>query len=342
MWNEIMEEPEVLRKCLEANLDKVKSFTSKLKDANIDLICIAARGTSDNAALFGKYVFETVNGVPVSLSAPSVYTVYQKEPKLKNALVIGISQSGMAEDVLGVLKIANKQNCITVGITNNSNSSIAKEVAYHFSCEAGEEKSVAATKTFLAQLLVISMISCFWAGNTSFADKLYQLPELISEVLLTSGDIKEKAERYRYMDECFILARGINYSIALEAALKIQETCYVRARGYAISDFYHGPLAMVDKDMPVFVFSPKGLMLENAVEMIHKLISIGAEVIVISNDSDVLMLVNTSFRIPETDDDIISAFLNIVIAQQFACHLADIKGINPDSPRGLKKITITR
>lgn len=342
MWAEIMEQPEVLVRCLKANDKKIKSFTDKLKTMDISLICIAARGTSDHAGLFGKYVFETINEIPVSLSAPSVYTVYQKEPKLNNALVIGISQSGMAEDVLEVLRNAKKQNCITVGITNNSSSSIAKEADFHFSCEAGEEKSVAATKTFLAQLLIIAMIAAAWANDIAFMDKLNRLPYLVSETLLISEKIKEGVKRYRYMNECFVLARGVNYAIALETALKVQETSYVRARGYAISDFYHGPLAMIEKDTPVVVFSPKGPMLEFSIEMIHRLREIDAEVIVISNDSEALKLGRTAFEIPETDNDIISAFLNIVVAQQFACQLAHTKGANPDSPRSLKKITITR
>lgn len=337
-----MEQPVSVRRCLDANYSKIMDFVSQMKNKEIDLICMAARGTSDHAGVFGKYIFETVNGIPVSLSAPSVYTVYEKELKLKNALVIGISQSGKAEDVLEVMRQAKKQNCITVGITNDSNSDIAKEAVYHFSCEAGLEKSVAATKTFTAQMLILSMISAAWAGDTAFIEKLFKLPDLVAETLLLSEEIKEKTKRYRYMNECFVLARGINYPIALETALKVQETSYVRARGYAISDFYHGPMAMIDKDMPVIVLAPKGPMLKQTKEMIDRLMSIGAEIIVISNDDETLKLGSTAFRIPETENDAISAFLNIVAAQQFACQLAGIKGMNPDSPRGLNKVTITR
>lgn len=342
MWNEILEQPATLKRCFDVNYSKISKFVSKIKGMDINQICIAARGTSDHAGIFGKYIFEITNGIPVSLSAPSVNTVYGKELKFKNALVIGISQSGKAEDVLAVMRHAKKQNCITVGITNDSDSIIAKEAMYRFSCEAGVEKSVAATKTFTAQMLIISMISALWANDTLSLNKLSELPDMVAETLKIYDEIREKVERYRYMNECFVLARGINYPIALETALKIQETSYVRARGYAISDFYHGPLAMIERDMPVIMLSPKGPTLEHSKAMIEKLKSIGAELIIISNDQEVLKSGSTSFRIPDTDDDVVSAFLNIVVSQQFACKMAHIKGINPDSPRSLKKVTITR
>lgn len=342
MWNEILEQPAVLKQCLDINRSKVSEFVSKLRNMDIDQICIAARGTSDHAGIFGKYIFEITNGIPVSLAAPSVNTIYRKELRFKNTLVIGISQSGKAEDVLEVMRHAKEQHCITAGITNDSDSAIAKEAMYHFPCEAGLEKSVAATKTFAAQLLIISMLSAQWANDGILMEKLFQLPELAAQTLKTADEIREKAERYRYMNECFVLARGINYPIALEAALKIQETSYVRARGYAISDFYHGPLAMVEKDMPVIILAPKGPSLEDSMAMIERLKSIGAELIVISNEDKVLKTASTAFVIPDTDDDAISAFLNIIAAQQLACQIAEIKGLNPDSPRSLKKVTITR
>lgn len=342
MWDEIMEQPVSIRRCLDVNYDKVVRFVSEIEDREIDLICIAARGTSDHAGVFGKYVFETVNGIPVSLSAPSVHTVYNRELKYKNALVIGISQSGKAEDVLEVIRHAKAQGCVTVGITNDSGSVIARETEYHFSCEAGLEKSVAATKTFSAQMLILSLLAAVWARDKELIDKLFRIPDQIADTLLLADEIKEKASRYRYMNECFVLARGINYSIALETALKIQETSYVRARGYAISDFYHGPMAMVEKDMPIFIFAPKGPVLEQTKEMIRRLKDIGAEIIVISDDEESLALGNTSFRICDTDHDVVSAFLNIVAAQQFACQLTTVKGVDPDNPRGLKKVTVTR
>lgn len=319
MWNEIMEQPESLRRCLDANYLKIKEFVRFIKKSELDLICIAARGTSDHAGLFAKYVFEIANGIPISLSAPSVTTVYEGKIKYKNTLMIGISQSGMAEDVIEVMRHGRKQSCITVGITNDCNSPIAKEATYHFSCEAGLEKSVAATKTFLAQMLILSIISAEWADDHAKLEQLFKLPDLVAKTLLTSEEVKTKTERYRYIDECFVLARGVNYAIALETALKIQETSYVRARGYAISDFYHGPFAMLEKGMPVIVFIPKGSIYSHVLEMVAKLKEVGAKMIIISNDDKALELGSTAFRIPDTANDEIAAFLNIVITQQFAC-----------------------
>jgi glutamine---fructose-6-phosphate transaminase (isomerizing) len=214
---------------------------------------------------------------------------------------------------------------------------------FHLYCNAGLEESVAATKTFTAQLYLIAQLVAQWSGNEDMKKELSLIPQGLTQIFETSAEhIKNKAERYLYMNECFVLTRGINYPIALEAALKIQETSYVRAKAYAVSDFHHGPFAMIDKDMPVFVYAPDGPALKDIVEMIKKLQECQAEIIVISNNPEVLEMGNCSFEIPKTDNDLISPFYNVVVAQMFACQLSLVKGLNPDSPRGLNKVTITK
>lgn len=342
MWEEILEQPVALKKCLEFNLLTIEQIVNSLEKQKIHSVVIAARGTSDHAGVYGKYIIECATGLPVSLAAPSVLTMYGKHLKLENTLVIGISQSGKAADVLEVIREAKLQGAITVSITNFTDSPLALESKFHLYTNAGLEKSVAATKTFITQIYLLAQLVAAWSKDENLKKELSLVPENLSRTLGAAELIKEKVQRYLYMEDCFVLARGINYAIALESALKIQETSYVRAKAYAISDFHHGPFAMIENGTPVLVYAPEGPSLKDTVEMIHKLKNSGAELIIISNKPEILELGDCAFSIPETTNDILSPFYNVVIAQMFACQLSLIKGLNPDSPRGLKKVTITK
>ncbi len=342
MWDEIWEQPVVLTRCLEKNLNSIQKIITAIQTQNIQSICIAARGTSDHAAVYGKYIFELTLGIPVSLAASSVYTIYRKNLKLKDTLVIGISQSGKAADVLEVIKGANQQGAITVAITNAPDSPLATEAKYHLYCEAGIEQSVAATKTFTTQLYLLAQMAAEWSGDKQMKEELLAIPREISHTFEIASQIEAKVERYRFTDECFVLARGINYAISLEAALKIQETTYIRAKAFATSDFQHGPIAMIDGDIPVLIFGPEGPSLKDVSAMAGRLKNANVELIIVSNNQDMLSMGNTAFPIPETKNDMVSPFYNVVIAQMFACRLAITKGLDPDNPRGLNKVTITK
>jgi glucosamine--fructose-6-phosphate aminotransferase (isomerizing) len=341
MLNEIQEQPEVLKRCFDYNKEMIKNVVKTLKGQNIYSVVIVARGTSDHAGIYGKYILECEVGIPVSLAAPSVTTIYKKKINFSNTLVIGLSQSGEAEDVLEVLKSANNSGAVTVSITNYPESPLAKEAKYHLFCNAGIEKSVAATKTCITEMYLLAQLVAEWSGDEEFKKELLAIPANLITLIDKKEDITRKVERYRLMTECFVLARGINYPIAMEAALKIQETSYVRARAYASSDFHHGPFAMIEKDMPVIVYAPNGPSLKDTTEMIEKLKPTQAEIIVVSNNREVLELGDCSFEIPDTSNDMISPFYNVVFAQLFACNLSLLKGLNPDAPRGLHKVTIT-
>jgi glucosamine--fructose-6-phosphate aminotransferase (isomerizing) len=341
MWNEILEQPTVLENCGQANEKVIQKIVAEVAFRNIQSVIIAARGTSDHAAVYGKYVIEYELGIPVSLAAPSIFTIYQKKLKLPGTLVIGISQSGKAADVLEVLKNAKESGALTVSITNDPASPLATGAMYHLYCNAGLEKSVAATKTFTAEIFLIAQLVAEWGRNSQLQQELGQLPKNLFKGLDTESVLKAKMERYRFMQECFVLARGINYAVALESALKIQESTYVRAKAYATSDFYHGPFAMIEKDMPVIVYAPDGPSFPDVMQMIKRLKENLVDLIVVSNVNEALEVGDCTFRIPETSNDLLSPFYNAVIAQMLACELAVIKGLNPDQPRGLKKVTIT-
>lgn len=342
MWEEICEQPSVIERCGKENREKVRELSDLLKSKKINSVYIAARGTSDHAATYGKYVFGLNLGLPVTLATPSVFTIYEKGIKFENCLVMAVSQSGKAADALEVIRSANRQGAITVSITNDEESPLAKEAGCHLYCAAGREISVAATKTFTSEMYLFALLAAEWSGDTAFAADLAKLPSEMSKTLKLGDEIKSKAERYRFIEDCFVLARGVNYPIALEASLKLQETNYVRAKGFAASDFLHGPFAMVEKDTPVFVYAPDGPSAKEMNEMTDKLKNSGAEVIVISNIEEILRKGDTAFKIPDTDDDRISPFYNALVAQMFACRLSLAKGLNPDKPRSLSKVTITR
>ena len=342
MWNEIWEQPLALERCYEKNKSVIKEIIGVINKSQISQVVIAARGTSDHAAVYGKYIIEMLTGISVSLAASSIFTIYHKNLKFQNSLVIGISQSGKAADVLEVLKCANSHGAITIGITNYADSPIAQEVKYHLCCEAGVERSVAATKTFTTQLYLLAQLAAGWADDKEFAKEILTIPERISHTFESAREIEDRVARYRFMNECFVLARGVNYAISLEAALKIQETTYVRAKAFATSDFQHGPIAMIDSDIPVIIYAPEGPSLGDMVEMINKMRDGHIETIIVSNNKDVREMGTCSFTIPQTSNDMVSPFFNVVIAQMFACQLALVKGLNPDSPRGLNKVTITR
>lgn len=341
MWSEIMEQPSVLKRCRSKNDQVIREIVKEVKARNIHSVYLVARGTSGHASVYGKYVLELTAGIPVALAFPSVFTMYREAVNLSNSLVFGISQSGEAADVMEVIKSANRQGTVTVSITNFSDSPLAKESKFHLCCEAEPELSVAATKTFMAQIYILANLAAEWVKNSALKKQLALVPEKLSSAFEISKVIEEKAERYRFMNECFVLARGINYAIALEAALKIQETTYIRAKAFATSEFQHGPIATVEKDLPIMIFAPEGPSLAYTKKMIDTLRKKQVELIIISNNKEILGLGNSSFAIPDTDNDIISPFLNAAVAQMFACRLAATKGLNPDSPRGLNKVTIT-
>ena len=343
MLKEIKEQPEVLARCIKSSAGRLKEIVGEIEKRDINYVYMAARGTSDHAAIYGKYIIEHELGIPVALAAPSILTIYKRSLNLKNSLVIGISQSGAAEDVLEVIKAGKAQGALTVTITNDSSSPLAEAADFHLLEGAGAEKSVAATKTFTAQMMLLAQLTALWSGSESFHEELAKVPEELHKVLELESLIEEKAQRYRYMEDGFVLARGINYPAALESALKIQETTYVRAKGYAISDFHHGPFAMVEQGTPVIVFAPQGPSLGDTKEIVQKLHGVDAEIILVTNAKEEFEGMSAIvFEIPKASSDMISPFYNVVWAQLFACKLALSKGLNPDAPRGLKKVTITR
>src|SRR5258705_10286483 len=261
MLEEIAQQPAALVRTLQLERAKIARLGKFLKERDIDLIVIVARGSSDNAALFGRYLLEITTGIPVSLSAPSVHTLYGAKLKLQNALVIGVSQSGEGEDINRVLENARSGGAYTVGITNEPASTMVNLVDETLLMHGGRERSVAATKTFTGQMMLFYLLAAELAGRECGL-RCDAIPEFAAQALEQQPAISELVQRYVFMENCVVVGRGLAYANAYELALKLMETCYVVAERFSSADFLHGPLAMVERHFPVILFAPPGKMLQ--------------------------------------------------------------------------------
>ena len=338
--NEIAQQPAVIARLLDEGDAAVKTAAAAIRDRNPVFACIAARGTSDNAAHYAQYMFGGMLRLPVMLATPSLHTVYESPPELRRSLVIGISQSGQAEDVRTVLADANQQGALTLAITNFEDSPLAQTARYHLPLLAERELSVAATKTYTAQLTVIAMLTSALAGSQAMQNELKSLPRLAAQALSLCEDIADWVERYRYCDRLVALGRGFNYATACEIALKVKELTYIASEAYSEANFRHGPIAAINRGHPVVLVSPHGKNLAGMVDMCGRLEELGAESLIISNNSDLLGQGTQAMTIPSTPEWL-SPILAVMPGQVFAMRQALARGYEVDKPRGLSKVTIT-
>ncbi len=341
MLNEIIEQPEVLAGIEAKNQKVLEALVSEIEAVDIKQIVIAARGTSDHCGIYIKYLAEILLGVPVMLAAPSVNTLYGARVFYRDAVVIAISQSGMAEDALAVLKDATSCGAVTVAVTNDPESPVAETARYCLNCAAGPEVSVAATKTFTAQMFCLALMIARWARNEELLLALRSLPQGIAREVGRAARVMESAREFTFMRDCIVLGRGLLYPIALEASLKMMETSYTNARGFAVSDFQHGPLALVDENLPLFVYCSSDETKDDVMKAARQYAKLGAYVVMVTDDERNAQNADKVFLI-EKSNKFTAPFHFVVFAQLFACGLADAKKSRPDAPRNIKKITITK
>lgn len=337
MLDEIREQPDVLRRTIEGERDKVTRIGDFLRQKEIDVIVLVARGSSDNAALFGRYLLEMTTGIPVSLSAPSVFTLYNAKLRLKRAVVIGVSQSGEGVDINLVLERAKEQGAFTIGITNEAGSSMAKIADETLLIHAGREKSVAATKTYTGQMLHFYLLA------SAIGDKRLnynEIPGYVEKALELQPQVEQIAQRYSFMENCVVVGRGLNYGNSYELALKLMETCYVVAERFSSADFFHGPLAIVERRFPVVIFGPTGVTQPSNIDLLERLKELHADSLSITNDKAIAELSTQSLMLPDIDESL-TPIPFVVPAQMFAAYLSEAKGLDPDAPRSLTKVTKT-
>jgi glutamine---fructose-6-phosphate transaminase (isomerizing) len=335
---EILSQPERIAGLLDAELDHIGRIAAALPAC--DYALIAARGSSDRAALYAQYALGALAGLPVALAAPSLYTLYETPPRLARALVIAVSQSGQSPDIVAVLEDARRQGQPTLAITNDAASPLA--AADHvIELHAGQERSVAATKTYTAQLAVLAALAAHWSGRPERLDELRRLPEQLAAVLAGRDAISERAARYRAMTQCLVIGRGYNYATAYELALKLEELTYVMAIAYSSADSRHGPIATVEPGTPAMLIAPSGRTLADMRELADDLRRREAELLVISDDADTLALADTPLPLVAGIPEWLSPLAAVLPGQWLALQLALAKGLDPDTPRGLRKVTRT-
>ena len=347
MWKELSEGPAAVGRVgreNEAVLERLAAVGS-----GIEAVCTVGRGTSDHAMMYLKYLLEAGPGILTASAAPSTVTLYGGRPKLQKALTVGCSQSGEAADVMEVLRAAKACGGLTAAVTNEPESPMAGMADFALSCCAGKEKSVAATKTFLGQLALARLICAALSGAK---EDLTALSGALTEALpRIEAAAEPMAERFAGIRECFILSRGISAAVAFECGLKLQETCYIRARAYHSSDFYHGPMAMVEEKTPVILFA-SSRALGGETEAAHrkdleacadKMLSLGAELWVITDQPALFAGKGArTVAVPGGADERDAVFFFALAAQMLACKVSCRKGLSPDTPRALKKVTVTR
>jgi glutamine---fructose-6-phosphate transaminase (isomerizing) len=337
--HEITCQPEVVKRILEDETRHIEKVVAQLP--LFDYALIAARGSSDHAATYAKYAWTSLAGYPVALAAPSLLTMYKTQVRLAGALVVGISQSGQSPDILAVLEEGKRQGRPTLAITNDGSSPLASIADHVIELHAGSEQSIAATKTYTAQLTVMAIFAATLSGNAQHLDALQQIPPAMESSLQLDSKIAQNVERYRYMDRCIVIGRGFNYATSFELALKLKELTYIMVSAYSSADFRHGPIATIERGLPVFLFMPKGATYNDMLDLAIELKRREAELLVISESEQALSLARTALPICPDIPEWLTPLITIIPGQLFALHLALTKGLNPDIPRSLHNVTLT-
>ena len=338
---EIYQQPEVIKKLITEQASRIEEIANLLRKEPPQFILIAARGTSDHAAIYLKYLFTGINGIPAGLAMPSLHTLYRATPDLRDSLVVGISQSGQTPDVRAVLEAAQMQGAATISITNEKDAPLTSIADHTILLEAEEEKSVAASKTFTSQLTAVAMLTAFYSEDTQKIADLESIPGYIQSALEQRHVVEKIAERFSKKDYVAIVSRGFNYCTSQEIALKIKELAYMIAQPYSAADFRHGPIAMLEKGFPVLAIAMRGNALSDMEDMIDSIRWTDADLAIMTNVGWLDDISPNIIHLPESLPDWLSPIVCTVPGQLLGLHLALQRGLDPDKPRGLSKITLT-
>ncbi len=335
MAAEISEQPAVFDRILLESPAPVSALVDEIRRTAPRFVVIAARGTSDHAALYFKYLVEIGLGLPCGLASPSTTTAYGATPDLKDVLWLAVSQSGGSPDLLQSTRAAAEAGALTLAVTNAPDSPLAQAARLHLDIRAGAERAVAATKTYTATLLSLWLLFDAWRGGDGSAAA--GLSDLADEVV-TSQDVAAVAGRFRFVDKIVVTGRGYAYPTAREAALKLMETSYLAAHAFSGADLLHGPLAMIDEDRPVVAVVPHGVAGAAMAPVLERLGERGADLTVVGDPS--MAGSNPLIALPSVAEEL-SPLLEIIPLQRLAHAMAVARHYDPDAPRGLSKVTRT-
>jgi glucosamine--fructose-6-phosphate aminotransferase (isomerizing) len=340
--DEIHEQPGVLARLLDRQAESAARIAAAIRDGDFCYAVLAARGTSDNAARYAQYLFGSLNRLPVALATPSLFSIYHTPPRLRDALVLGISQSGQSPDIVAVVEEGRRQGALTVAVTNTPASPLARGAEHVLLLGAGEEEALAATKTYTAQLAALALLAAHLARDEGRLRTLQRVPHAVEAALCLEETIAQAAQRYAHAAQCVVLGRGYNYATAFEIALKLKELAYLVAEPYSSADFRHGPVAIVEQGFPVIVVAPQGAVYDDILALTRKLADREADLMVISEQDEALDLGRVGLRLPAGLPEWLSPFTCVVPGQLLALYVTLAKGYDPDHPRGLTKVTETR
>jgi glucosamine--fructose-6-phosphate aminotransferase (isomerizing) len=337
---EIGEQPLLASRMLVESRGAVASIAARLSTYRPRGFVIVARGSSDHAALYAKYLFGVRNHMMVALAAPSLFTSYGSPPSLDGQCVIGISQSGVSPDVIAVIDEAVRQGAVTVALTNDPGSPLAQAAELVLPLGAGPERSVPASKTYIASLLALALISQALDPDASFEAALGQVPPALAAVLEQDGEL-DRVVPALLGARAIVLGRGFNLSTAEEIALKLTETSYVLARAWSVADFEHGPIAVVEPGFPVVLVDGRGQVSADVESIGRRLTDHGCRIIRLldgtGDDSHHEATVSLDSGLPEE----LTPLTLGVLGQLLAHRVALARGIDPDRPRALNKVTRT-
>ncbi len=344
LLREIYEQPEAIRLMLENEAERVEWISQQLSPRSFSYALVAARGTSDNAARYGQYIFGAINQLPVALAAPSLFTRYHTPPRLQGSLVIGISQSGQSPDIVSVIEEGRKQGVPTIAITNDLKSPLAKAAEYQIGLSVGKECSVAATKTYTAQLTALALLALCLKEAPIQLEPLQAIPGALAEALKSETQAKDAAKILSTSDHTIFIGRGFNYSTAHEISLKCKELANIQAEPYSSADFLHGPIAIVDEGFPVSLISIGDTFRDELNQLGSLLRQRGARLITIGDKklSGHTAKQDTFIPVPTGLPEWLSPIAAILPGQLLAYHLTIARGFDPDQPRLLRKVTLTK
>lgn len=354
--DEILEQPAVAARLLgpgRAAFDSIAdAIAGRIANRELDTVVIAARGTSDHAAVYAQYLFGARLRLPVALATPSLMSLYGVELRLDRSLVIGISQSGQSPDIVGTVAAARRQAAPTIAITNDPTSDLGSAAEHVIDLGAGEELAVAATKTYTAELLSVALLvvaiearigrgrEVAGAGDDP-EPALAAVPDAIAAALGTEAEAEAVARHLAVHDRLVVVGRGFEYATARELALKLKELAQVAADPYSAADFLHGPLALVDAGFPLIAIAPSGPTAADLDELLKRLGELDVDRIVLSDRPEAVARGSIGILLPATLPDWLRPIATIVPGQLLALHLAVARGLDPETPRWIRKVTLT-
>ena len=340
--SEIREQPRTLARLIREGRDEAEGIGAAVRAASPRFVVLAARGSSDNAARYAQYLLGFENRLVVALATPSLFTHYASPPSLAGALVVGVSQSGQSPDVVEVVREGRRQGALTVALSNDPASPLAAAAERGLALRAGAERAVAATKTYTAQVAALAMMSAAIAGREDLWGELHALPAQVEAAIAGSRGLETAVRLLARASRLVVVGRGFHLATAFEVALKIKETSYLTAEPYSSADFLHGPIAMLEPDLPLLIVSTGPKPFAEMRDLAARAKAVGAPVLALSDDEALLAAADAPLPLAGGAPEWLAPITGVTLGQLLALELAQARGLDPDAPRGLRKVTLTR